>query len=315
MLQSEVPAGPQIAAHAPKESPAHIVTRDVSLALLLEPLDPMRHNMSDEYMLDLQNSIKTNGLFQNLCVVPVAPGEATEWERVPMRDYDAHLVNGGRFRVAAGHRRLLACRAVKHDPVRCIIYVDLTIAEETIMAGENTIREDPTDFDLAVLYTKWLAEPGITESEVKKRAGKSIDFIYGRADLMNGYEFVATALHERKITFAVARELNLVKEPEYAQHFLNMAIDNGLSAKYVRAMKAERDAIRDMTPAAGPGPVQPLHITAPAFQKIECLLCGDTQSYNLQTVMVCGADVERIKAARAAQEAAEKEQDGPVQTV
>jgi hypothetical protein len=60
-----------------------------------------------------------------------------------------------------------------------------------------------------------------------------------------------------------------------------------------------------MTPAAPPSGPQVIPVSVPAFQKIECLLCGDTQSYNLQTVMICGADVERIRAARAAAELAE----------
>jgi ParB/RepB/Spo0J family partition protein len=287
------------------------VTREVSLALLLEPADPMRHNIDDLAILELQNSIRESGLFENLCVVPVMPAEGDTWERVPMQDYDAHLRNGGRFRVAAGHRRLLACRAIAHDPVKCEIFIDLSVNEETIMAGENTQREDPTDFDLAVLYAKWLQIPGMTEDELKRRAGKSLIFIYERAAILNGYKEVADALHARKINFSVARAINAIEEPAFMQHVLNMAIDNGLSTKYVNAMKKEREAFLAMQTPAAPGPSKGLAVTAPTFQKIECLLCGDTQSYNLQTVMMCGADVERIKAARAAAEAAEKTEPQP----
>jgi len=304
MHTPEHPANLEFSKHAPQTERAPVLVREVSLALLLEPLDPMRHDMNDADMLELQDSIRTQGLLQNLCIIPVLAGEKDEWERVTMRDYDAHLVNGGRFRVAAGHRRLLACRAIKYDPVMCKIFLDQSVSEDAIMAGENSVREDPSDFDLAVLYSKWLKEPGLTERELQKRAGKSLEFIYGRADLMCGYKEVADALHARQISFSVARKLNTCDEPEYAMHFLRMAIDNGLTAKYVGAMINERKAIKDMTPAAPPGGPQPLHISAPAFQKVECLLCGDPQSYNLQTVMLCGADVERIKAARAAAEAA-----------
>jgi ParB/RepB/Spo0J family partition protein len=265
----------------------------------------MRHTMDDEAMLELQDSIRQSGLFENLCVVPVLPGDGDTWERVPMRDYDAHLRAGGRFRVAAGHRRLLACRAVAHDPVDSKIYTDLSINEETIMAGENTHREDPSDFDLAVLYSKWMKEPNLTEYEMRKRAGKSVAFIYSRVELLQGYKEVSDALHARKINFSVARALNKCDEPEYMAHFLNMAIDQGATGKLVNAWVSERRAMKDMTPAAGPTQPQPLQISAPAFQKIECLLCGDTQSYNLQTVMMCGADVERIKAARDAAESTE----------
>jgi ParB/RepB/Spo0J family partition protein len=275
----------------------------------MEPLDPMRHSMDDEAMLDLQRSIRESGLFENLCVVPVMPGDGDSWVRVRMRDYAEHVRVGGRFRIAAGHRRLLACRAVGYDPVKCEIFADTDVHEDTIMAGENTHREDPSDFDLAVLYAKWLKEPGITEKEWSRRAGKSLTFMYARVELLEGYQEVCDALHARKIPFSVAKALNRCDEPEYMRHFLNMAIDNGLSAKYVNAMVSERKAVKDMAQPLPPGGPQPLAISAPTFQKIECLLCGDTQSYNLQTVMMCGADVERIRALREQAEAAEVKQN------
>lgn len=305
MPPSEGPAGAVFAYHAPAAPREGTSAREIPIGLLLEPLDPMRHNMDDENMLDLQRSIRESGLFQNLCVIPVMSATGDTWNRVPMPDYDTHVRKGGRFRVAAGHRRLLACRAIGYDPVKCEIFLSLFPSEDEIMAGENTHREDPTDFDLAVLYSKWLKEESMTEAELSRRAGKSLFFIYARAELLNGYKEVCDALHARKINFSVAKALNECDEPEYMQHFLNMAIDNGLTSKYVRAMVNERKAYRDMAQPAQPKPAQPLHISAPAFQKIECLLCGDNQSYNLQTVMMCGADIERIKAARAAAEAVE----------
>lgn len=309
MPSSEQPAGVVFAAHAPKARPAAPWTRELPLALILEPLDPMRHTMDDERMLELQRDIREHGLYESLCVVPVMPSEADTWERVPIQDVDSHIRNGGRFRVAAGHRRLLACRAILHDPVKCEIFHDLSLGEETIMAGENTHREDPSDFDLAVLYSKWMLEPGMTEDELVKRAGKSISFIYARAEILQGYKEVADALHERKINFAVARALNRCEEPEYMQHFLNMAIDQGATGKLVNAWVTERKGFKDMQGPAPPQAAQPIHATVQAFQKVECLLCGDTQSYNLQVVMMCGSDVERIKTARANAEASEGTQD------
>lgn len=306
MPASEAPAGAVFAAHAPKQRPGATLTRELPLALLIEPLDPMRHDMDDEAMLELQADIRHQGLLQNLCVVPVVADDAGKFQRVPMNDYDAHIRAGGRFRVAAGHRRLLACRAVGYEPVKCEVFADLGMSEESIMAGENTHREDPSDFDLAVLYSKWIQEEGMTEKELQRRAGKSLIFIYDRIEILKGYEEVSKALHARKINFSVAKALNRTDEPEFMLHFLGMAIDQGASAKLVNAWVNERKAFKDMTPAAGPQPAQPLHVTAPAFQKIECLLCGDTQSYNLQTVLLCGADVERIKAARQQAEAAEE---------
>lgn len=312
MQTSERPAGTVFSGHMPKARPGTPWTRELPLALLLEPLDPMRHSMDDEEMLRLQNDIREHGLYENLCVVPVMPNSASDWQRVQIQDVDGHIAAGGRFRVAAGHRRLLACRAVQYDPVKCEIFHDLTVNEETIMHGENAHREDPSDFDLAVLYAKWIQEPGMTEAELCKRAGKSPEFIYARAELLQGYKEVADALHERQIKFAVARALNRCDEPEFMLHFLRMAIDQGATAKLVSAWVNERKAFKDMSSPAPPQGAQPLRPAVQAFQKVECLICGDTQSYNLQTVLLCGGDIERIKILRANAEASE-EAGGDVQ--
>ena len=307
MPASEIPAGVAEDRFAPKKRPHSVITREVTLALLDEPLDPMRHSMDDDDMLALQTSIRTSGLLENLCVVPTLNGVRVRLVGEASEIFAAHIARGGRFRVAAGHRRLLACRVVRYDPVKCEVFCDTAITEEEIMHAENVHREDPSDFDLGVLYAKWLKEPGMTEKEFERRGGKSLSFMYERADILNGYEFVAVALQNKQIHFNVARLLNRWKEPEFAQHWLNMAVDQGAKAKIVQGWIDERKAFLALAQPAGPAAAPGVTIHAQQFQKIECLLCGDPQSYNLTTAMMCGACRERITAARAAINAQEQE--------
>lgn len=299
MPGSEAPAGVILSQHMPQPRVVASVTRDIALALLDEPRDPMRHDMDDESMLELQASIRESGLLQSLCVIPIFDGERVPAYIATDAELENHIARGGRFRVAAGHRRLLACRAVRHDPARCEVFVDPAIHEELIMHEENSKREEPSDYDLAVLYAKWLREPDITEKEVCRRAGKKIDFIYRHAEILNGYKQVADALHAKKISFTVATRLNGWEEPEYVVHWLNMAIDQGATSKIVSGWIAERKAFLALAVPANPvsGVSTPIHTQT--FIRQECLLCGDVQSYNLQTVLMCSADIERIKAIRA----------------
>lgn len=291
---------------APRSRPQTTITREITLSLLDEPLDPMRHSMDDEDMLALQGSIRESGLLENLCVVPTLNGVRVRLVGEASEIFAAHIRRGGRFRVAAGHRRLLACRAIRYDPVKCEVFCDTAIVEEEIMHAENTHREDPSDFDLAVLYSKWLKEPDMTEKEFQRRGGKSLDFMYARADILNGYECVAEALQKKQIHFNVARLLNRWKEPEFVQHWLNMAVDQGAKAKIVQAWIDERKALLALAVPAGPQPAPGVTVHTQQFSKIECLLCGDTQSYNLTTALMCGGCRERITAARAAEEAKEE---------
>lgn len=301
---------------APGVSPTrHETTATVRLTIplmyLVEPLNPMRHNMDDEAMRELMDSIRDNGLLQNLCVVPIVG----EKERVTIDasevSCERHLSAGGRFRVCCGHRRLLACRGISLQAADCKAYCDAAISEETIMAQENGIREEPSDFDLAVMYAAWIAEPNMTEAALKKRAGKSLDFIYGRAEIMQGWKEVADALHERKIPFSVARELNRVKQEGYMLHFLSMAIDQGAKSRLVKAWRDELEAREAQTPSVpAPGVIHPT-ITAHDPKRFECICCSENASYNLEVVNICTDCKRRIGEARAAQAAQEESPSPP----
>ncbi len=293
MAVSEIPAGVAAKRFEPHIRVSSVITREVTLALLDEPLDPMRHSMDDDDMLALQTSIRTSGLLENLCVVPTLNGVRVRLVGEASEIFAAHIARGG-------------CRVVRYDPVKCEVFCETAITEEEIMHAENVHREDPSDFDLGVLYAKWLKEPDMTEKEFQRRGGKSLDFMYARADILNGYEFVAVALQQKQIAFNVARLLNRWKEPEFAQHWLNMAVDQGAKAKIVQGWIDERKAFLALAQPAGPAAAPGVTVHTQQFQKVECLLCGDPQSYNLTTAMMCGACRERITAARAAEEAKEE---------
>ena len=283
------------------------IMRRVPVRLLDEPLNPMRHNIEDSDIEELSADIRHNGLLQNLGVIPVMGAERVKIEFATEAALQRHEENGGRYRVAFGHCRLLAMRSINMADCMCKVFLDTDQSEAGIMAAENTHRSDPSDYDLAVMYAEWLKEEGLTESALCKRAGKSPEFIYARVELLEGYQAVSIALHERKIKFSVARALNRCDEPEYMQMFLNMAIDQGATGKLVSAWVSERKAHKDMALPAGPADAPHISVTTPAMQVIECLVCGDRQSYNLRTVMMCQSDIDAIRDLRKAKEAAEEE--------
>jgi ParB-like chromosome segregation protein Spo0J len=263
----------------------------------------MRHDMEDDKLVELAQSIREVGLLQDLCVIPTDDKGKRIKLSPSTNALQNHEEHGGAYQVRAGHRRLLACRSINLESVTCKVFCDPSTSEVAIMAHENSFREEPSDYDLAVMYSEWLKEPGITENEVRRRAGKTLDFVYARAELLNGWEFVAMALHERQIPFSVARALNREADEPYAKMFLNMAIDQGATGKLVGAWVSEHKAHKDMTPQGGPAPDVGATVVVVPPSVPECLLCGERQSYMLRTVLLCAGDVDKIKAARAAVEA------------
>jgi ParB-like chromosome segregation protein Spo0J len=278
---------------------ANTITRRIALHLLFEPPDAMRHDIDDEGLIELAHSIREVGVLNDLCVIPIRNGLRVKVDNLSPASLETHERAGGTYQVRAGHRRLLACRSINLESVTCKVFCDPATSELAIMAHENAFREEPSDYDLAVLYSGWMQEPGLTEDTLRRRAGKTLEFIYRRAAILQGWDFVATALHERKINFGAARAINTEEDENYAKMFLNMAVDQGATAKLVTAWVSAHKAEKDMTPPGSPAPDMGAPIVVAVPEPVECALCGERQNYLLRSALLCVSDLTRIKQARA----------------
>jgi ParB-like chromosome segregation protein Spo0J len=280
------------------------VSYKIPLHLLMEPPDAMRVSMDDEKLWELAQSIREVGLLQDLCVIPIGEDNLRA-TLVPTAEHVAGFIrDGGMFQVRAGHRRLKAMRSLNMDAAPCKVFCDAQSSEKAIMAHENSFREEPSDYELAELYRTWLQEPGLTEAELKRRAGKSLAFIYSRAELFEGWQFVAMALCNRQINFAVAKQINKEKDERYAKLWLQMAIDQGATLKIVSIWMADKERneeLAKMNPSVAPVEVVTNQVQT---EKIECLACHQDASYLLRTAILCAHCKDEIKRLRDQQDRA-----------
>lgn len=115
-----------------------------------------RKNIGD--VTDLAASIKTNGLLTPLSVVP----------------------NGSRFRVIAGHRRLMACKQAGTGAVPCFVLDLDPLQQLEAMITENCQREQLTALEEADAIQGML-DLGATTANVAHRLGRSADYVRDRA--------------------------------------------------------------------------------------------------------------------------------------
>lgn len=113
--------------------------------------DNPRKNIGD--VTDLAASIKTNGLLTPLSVVP----------------------NGSRYRVIAGHRRLMACKQAGTGAVPCFVLQLDPLQQLEAMITENCQREQLTVLEEADAIQGML-DLGATTANVAHRLGRSADF-------------------------------------------------------------------------------------------------------------------------------------------
>lgn len=118
--------------------------------------DNPRKNIGD--VTDLAASIKTNGLLTPLSVVP----------------------NGSRYRVIAGHRRLMACKQAGTGAVPCFVLDLDPLQQLEAMVTENCQREQLTTLEEADAIQGML-DLGATTANVAHRLGRSADYVRDRA--------------------------------------------------------------------------------------------------------------------------------------
>lgn len=227
----------------------------VPLDLIDEPSVPERETMDPDELAELAMSIADVGLIQPLTLKPVA----------------------ARYEVTAGHRRLLGCRMVKLSPVPSIIMENGSVDPLAILVAENAHREDVGVVEEARFYQRVLVEMCGNDVDVlcaKVRRNRA--FVEDRLLLLSGYPPVTDALQDKKISLAVAKELNKLKHPNQLMLLLDAAVRQGATARTVAEWRKELNADEDLqviTAAAAANPIDGA-LSVPGFQQ-QCFFCED----------------------------------------
>ena len=136
--------------------------RMIPIGLLLPHPDNPRKDLGD--LTELTESIKANGVMQNLTVVP-APESDTN-RTAPMNQIDAP-----HFRVVIGHRRLAAARKAGLKELPCAV-MEMTPEEQiAVMLAENIHRSALTPYEEAMGFQQLQIDFGKSAREISRMSG------------------------------------------------------------------------------------------------------------------------------------------------
>ncbi len=218
----------------------------------------MRETMDEVQLAELAESIARIGVVEPLVV-----------ERA-----------GDRFRVIAGHRRLIACQIVKLSPVPCVVRAPGSVDPAAVTIAENYYREDVNPVEEAAFLDKLLTERCGGDTDVLAaliRHGRG--YVEDRLLLLRGDAGVLSALREHKISLAVARELNKYKDSGTRLSHLDAAISGGATAVVVRGWRAQADQFAEYNPAPAAGEPANSSGQAPAVPgQLRCMFCEETDN-------------------------------------
>lgn len=153
--------------------------------------DNPRRDVGD--VTELTESVKQNGIMQNLTVIPTDNGE---------------------YMALIGHRRLAAAKAAGLDKVPCVVVGNLSRSEQvSIMLAENMQRSDLTDME-QVDGMQMMLDLGDTVSTISKKTGISQTTVRRKLSLTEYDREAVKASFERGGTFADYENIKKIRDKD-----------------------------------------------------------------------------------------------------
>lgn len=221
-------------------TPAANTSVMLPLALLDPPRWAMRDRFDDERFVELRESMRVDGLVQNIVVTP----------------------EEDRYRIVAGHRRSEAARELGWQDIECKIVTGDALKLERLKVTENTIRHDTNPAEDAVYYHELLVE--LCDNDIEKLCAltrKPFAYLSDRLNLLTGDPRIVEAVRAEQIKLSVANEFNRIKSPASRFAALDTAIRFGCTTKAARELRSSYNLQYDRDQAAANG--QPAPVVVP----------------------------------------------------
>jgi ParB family chromosome partitioning protein len=248
--------------------------QNILLSLIDRPATPDRLSIDPEYIKELAASIAEIGLMSPVVLCP----------------------RGGRFEIVAGDCRYQAFLSLGKTKIPAFVQ-ELDPENVSISrATENLQRKDLTIIEEARIYQTLHNIHKMSWDAIAKRTGKTPGNVKRRYDLLKLPEMLIKALHEKKIGYAVAEELNRLKDLGRVEYYLGYCIDHGASRDVVAAwVKEELALIRQKGSTGGGGDWgSAVPETAPVY--VACDLCkGAMELKTVVYMRICPGCREVIK--------------------
>ena len=217
---------------------------DLPMKYLLHHPDNPRKDLGD--LTELTESIRANGVYQNLTIVPANRNVEFYFQggtADDLKEFIFETFGAGAFYVMIGNRRFEAAKAAGLEEIPCRIEVGLSQAEEVaIMLEENMQRNDLTILEQAYGFQQ-LIDLGESVESVAEKTGFSEATVYHRVNIAKlDKKTVENAMNKRQITLSQFQKLEQIEDIEARNNILKEYGDNieyGVSRYYNAKKLAE----------------------------------------------------------------------------
>jgi len=230
--------------------------REIPLELIDPPSLPMRETFDAEKLAELTASIQRVGVLQPIAVEQQA----------------------GRFRIDDGQRRFVAATNAGLKTIPAIIRDTTLVSGEAVKCHTNAFREDVNPAEEANYLAQLLERDcGGDVDRLCELTQQVRSYVEGRLLLLQGDPDVFEALRQRRVSMAVARELNRIEDRGYRMMALDAAIRGGATARIVQEWRIRYNQAAPIeAPAPTSGENQYSGLPAPVMT-MTCVCCGSAE--------------------------------------
>jgi len=193
-----------------------------------------------------------------------------------------------RFEIVAGSRRFRCAGRAGLSSAPCIVVKASDQEADELKVHENLHRLDLTDIEQGRQFLYFQTKYDLTLQQISDITKKSISYISQHITLLSSSDEILSSVHEKQISFSVARQLQRIKDPDEQNRFLGYVRDSGATTRVVEMWVDEYLREEDQKPPDHPGPVThsaPNIHPDPTFTCHTCL--GRTEIKNMIIWKIC----------------------------
>lgn len=193
-----------------------------------------------------------------------------------------------RYEIIAGSRRFRCAGRAGLSSAPCIVVKANDQEAEELKIHENLHRLDLTDIEQGRHFLHLQTKFRLTLQQIADITKKSVSYISQHVTLLNSSDEILSSVHEKQISFSVARELHRIEDPDDQKRFLGYVRDSGATTRVVAMWVDEYLREEDQKPPAQTGPVThsvPNMKPVPGFTCHTCL--GNTEIKNMIIWKIC----------------------------
>ena len=180
---------------------------EISIDRIIDPVDPMRTDLTEESVNELIESIKQVGIIEPLIV----------------------RKDGENYEVIAGHRRLTAARFAGLMMIPCVVRNEMGLEAEVLKIHENLARSEINAVDWAKHLTNLKEQYKLSTAEIANMLGMSESWVAQHLDILNYPPAVLVAIEAGALAFSAARELAQIKDPLKRTVYVKAAVRGGVT--------------------------------------------------------------------------------------